>query len=209
MSDTFTEADLEPSDDDRRRARHDAIDRGAATVAVVSAGLVVGGLVALGACAAPFVFRLTPAPASGFAMGAAFARFDRIAIGAAAVALGAELVRTFLVRRRPPTIAARLRRFVAMGLAGAATWMGTSVSPAITDLYAAGARREAATTAGPGADLGASLDALHRRAEAIGKLEVGLALALVALHVFTVRRANDDDDPGDVAPVPLPPGPRA
>ena len=49
---------------------------------------------ALGACAAPLVFEMTPAPFSGDAMGAAFARFDQIALGAAVVLLGAEVART-------------------------------------------------------------------------------------------------------------------
>ena len=60
----------------------------AAAVGALAAGVWVGGMVALGACAAPFVFRMTPAPYSGDAMGAAFARFDQIALGAAVALLG-------------------------------------------------------------------------------------------------------------------------
>ena len=59
----FTEADLQPSEEDRRARARDLVDRIAATVAVVCAGSLFGGLVALGACAAPIVFAKVP-PAS-------------------------------------------------------------------------------------------------------------------------------------------------
>jgi hypothetical protein len=199
MSEMFSEADLAPSDDDRREARADLLDRAAASVGALSAGALVGGLFAMGACAAPMVFRVVPAPASGLAMGGAFARFDRVAIGCACVALGAEVVRTFLARRSAPSLAARARRLVAIGLAAAATWMGTSVSPAILDLYAAGARR------GVG-DEGAALEAIHQKATTIGNLEALLGAALVALHVSTRRGPARDEE--HVADAPLPPGPR-
>jgi hypothetical protein len=143
------------------------------------------------------VFRVVPAPASGLAMGGAFARFDRFAIGCACVALGAEVVRTFLARSRPRGVAARVRRLAAIALAATTTWMGTSVSPAIVDLYASGARR------GVG-DEGAQLEEIHARATQLGKVEVALAVALVALHVATRRRSPDDDE--HVADAPLPPG---
>ena len=56
------------------------LELGAATLAVLCLGLWVGGLVALGACAAPIVFHVVPAPMSGDAMGAVFRRFDQVAI---------------------------------------------------------------------------------------------------------------------------------
>ena len=109
MSETFSESDLEPSDEDRARRRRDVIERAAATVAVLAAGLVVGGMLALGACAAPAVFELAPAPFSGNAMGAAFARFDRVALGASCGLLAAEVIRTYLARRERPRITDRFR----------------------------------------------------------------------------------------------------
>ncbi|NUP14410.1 MAG: DUF4149 domain-containing protein [Polyangiaceae bacterium] len=202
MSETFSEKDLEPSADDIRRARSSIIDRVAATVGILAAGLVVGGMVALGACAAPAVFALAPAPFSGNAMGAAFARFDKLAIAASCVALGAEVVRTYLTRRERPRISARLRRLAAIGLAGAATYMGMSISPTINDLHAVGARR------GEG-ELGAQLEATHKKAEMLGRIEVVLGVALIALHIFTLRDwTREDPEDEEDAPAPLPPGPR-
>lgn len=200
MSETFSESDLEPSADEKAGKRRDVIDRAAVVIAVLAAGLVVGGMLALGACAAPMVFQLTPAPFSGNAMGAAFARFDRIAIGASCVLLAAEVVRTYLARRERPKIADRVRRLAGVGLAGAVAFMGLSISPAINDLHAQGVRR------GEG-DLGARLEQIHKQAEMVGRLEAGLGLLCIALHVFTIRSRSSEEDDLE-APAPLPPGPR-
>jgi hypothetical protein len=196
---TFSEEDLQPSDDDKRRARLGVVDRAAASVAVLAAGLVAGGMLALGACAAPSVFRTVPDPLSGMAMGSAFARFDRVAIAASCVALFAEVVRTYLVRRERPRVVARIRRFAGIGLAAVTTFIGMRISPEINDLYAMGARR------GDG-DLGARLEQTHRQAEQLGTIELALAAALVALHVFTLRDWRVVEEEEAVAP--LPPGPR-
>ena len=197
----FSASDLEPSASDRRAEQRSLVDRVAATVAVVAAGVWMGGMIALGACAAPFVFRMTPDPFSGDAMGAAFARFDQIAIGAAATILGAEVARTWASRRRGRSIAARARRFIAMLLAAFAVYGGLVLTPAILGLHRAGVRR------GVG-DEGAALERTHHRAELAGKVEIALGLVLIGLHVFTlpVRRFDDEDDEAEA---PLPPGPAA
>jgi hypothetical protein len=201
MNETFSEADLEPSPADTGAKRRDLIDRAAGTVGAIAAGIVSGGMLALGACAAPAVFNLTPAPFSGTAMGEAFTRFDRVAIGAAVVALGAEVVRTFLARATRPRLGARIRRLTGIALAGCTAVLGLSLSPTINEMHAAGVRR------GEG-EQGVALEAVHKRAETVGKLEVALGFALVGLHLFTVRRAADEDEDVD-APAPLPPGPRS
>jgi len=200
MNDTFTEADLAPSLDERRATRRDRIDRAAATLAALSVGLVVGGMVALGACAAPFVFALTPAPFAGDAMGAAFARFDQIAITLSVVLLGAEVVRTFLARRERPRLDARFRRLAGMFFAACTAYTGLFLSPTINELHRNGARR------GVGPD-GARLEVIHQRATNIGKAECALGLLLVGLHVFSIRRQKSEE--GDEADAPLPPGPAA
>lgn len=198
----FSASDLEPSDDDKRAVLRAHVDRVAATVAVLAAGVWVGGMVALGACAAPAVFNLTPAPHSGNAMGVAFARFDKIALGAAVFVLAAEVARTWAAGGRARLVAARIRRFTAFIMAGCAVYIGLVLTPQINDLHRNGAQRGV----GPA---GATLDAVHKRAELVGKLETGLGVALVALHVFTLsfRRPEDEDDDQDSAE-PLPPGPR-
>jgi hypothetical protein len=198
----FSEADLQPSGDERAAGRAAIVDRAATTAAVLAGGFWIGGLIALGACAAPFVFRLTPAPFSGEAMGAAFRRFDSLAMAAAVVICGAEVVRTFLARRRRRSAAERIRLALAIALAGAAAYGGLALTPRILELHQAGARR------GFGED-GALLEAIHARAELVGKVAVGLAAVVVGLHVFTLRaRRPEDEDDETAAPAPLPPGPR-
>jgi hypothetical protein len=185
----FTAADLEPSDDDRRAARRALVDRIAATCAVLAAGIWVGGMIALGACAAPLVFQIAPAPFSGDAMGATFARFDQIALGAAVVILGAEVVRTWAGGGRARGAAARVRRLAGVLMAGCAAYIGLALTPHINELHRSGAHRGE----GP---LGAELDRTHHVAEAVGKTETGLGAILVALHIFTLggRRREEEDD---------------
>ena len=141
MSDTFSEADLQPSPADRAAKRRDLFDRAAGTVGAIAAGTIAGGMLALGACAAPAVFKLAPAPYSGHAMGDAFTRFDRVAIGAACVALGAEVVRTFVARGSRARLGARIRRLTGIALACCTAVLGLSLSPGIVSLQLQGAQR--------------------------------------------------------------------
>jgi uncharacterized membrane protein len=196
----FSASDLEPSDQELGAARRLLVDRLAATVAVLAAGVWVGGMVALGACAAPFVFRLTPAPYSGDAMGSAFARFDQIALGAAVVILGAEVARTWAGGARARRPAARARRITAVIAAACAAYVGLVLTPHINALHHAGAQRGQ----GPQGD---ELDRTHKTAEAVGKAETGLGALLVALHVFTLAAPRPGDDDEDAYATPAPPGP--
>jgi hypothetical protein len=96
----FTASDLEPSEDEIRARRRGVIDRAAVVVAVLCAGTLFGGLLALGFCAAPMVFKVVPPPLSGNAMGAAFARWDRVAVAFSGLLLVCEVVRTWAGRGR-------------------------------------------------------------------------------------------------------------
>jgi len=187
----FSAADLEPSDEDRRAAIMAVVERAATSVAVLAAGTLVGGMVALGACAAPLVFELTPAPFSGNAMGAAFARFDQIAIGSAVTVLACEMVRTWIERTRPRSLWPRIRRLTAIALAMCAVYVGVSLTPRINELHLAGVRRNVGAQ-------GMELEKIHKRAEMTGKAEVALGIAVVLLHVLTLktRRPEDDEDWG-------------
>ncbi len=199
----FTEEDLLPGPEDRRARVAAIVERVAATAGVLAAGLYIGGLVALGACAAPAVFRLTPTPFSGDAMGVAFARFDQVAIGASVVALGSEIARTWAAGLSGRTIAARARRICAIFMALAATYVGIALTPRINELHRAGVRRNETPE-------GQVLEAIHHRAEMTGKAGMFFAVTFVALGIFTLRVRRPDDDDEDVGEVfaPLPPGPR-
>ena len=156
----------------------------AAIVAVMALAVWIGGLVALGACAAPIVFKVVPAPYSGEAMGAVFRRFDMIAMASAIVVLGCEAVRIW-VREGSATNAERLRGLLAVTAAGAAIYGGVELSPTIVALHAAGAVR------GFGEN-GVKLDHVHDLAEAVAKVEVTVGFFLLALHVATLSRNKEE-----------------
>jgi hypothetical protein len=163
------------------------LELGAATLAVVSLAIWIGGLVALGACAAPIVFHSVPAPLSGYAMGAVFRRFDQVAITCGVVVLGCEAVRLRASAVSAPAVKRslfeRTRTVLAIVATVAAIYGGTRLSPAIVALHAGGAVR------GLGPD-GAELERLHALAESIAKIEVVAGLLLLALHVTTLRRVE-------------------
>jgi uncharacterized membrane protein len=194
----FSAADLEPSDEERRAQLRAHVERGAAVVAVLAAGVWVGGMIALGACAAPMVFRIAPMPYAADAMGAAFARFDHIALGAAVLLLAAEVARTWAAGQRARTRGARVRRLSAIAMAACAAYMGLTLTPRINGLHRGGAMRHVG-------EAGEELDAIHKRAELVGKAETGLGALLVVLHVMTLplRRPEDDEELDE----PAPPGP--
>jgi uncharacterized membrane protein len=148
-----------------------------AIVAVVATGLWIGGLVTLGAIVAPIVFRNVPAPASADAMTLVFRRFDRVAITCAGVVMLVEVARAVSGLRLTRVDVAR----ACFALAGAATtvFQATTISPRIEALHHEGAIR------GLG-DAGLELEAVHRIAESLGKAQLIIALALIALHVTRV-----------------------
>ncbi|HHH30173.1 MAG TPA: DUF4149 domain-containing protein [Polyangiaceae bacterium] len=202
--DVFTEGDLAPSADEKRAVRNSRIDKAAAIVAAIALGVWLGGTVALGACAAPKVFELTPYPFSGKAMGAAFMRFDMIAIGCAVVALAAEVTRTLLTlkrRSRKGAIVTRIRRYLLIFFAMGVVYTGTQISPAIMELHETGVRRNV------GAE-GAELERIHAQAELTGKVNALFALVLITLHVATIRSPYDElEDDDEEVYAPAPPGP--
>jgi hypothetical protein len=147
------------------------------SLALLAVAVWMGGLLALGALAAPVVFRVAPFPASADAMTIVFRRFDLVAMGCSAMVLATEAVRPALRVRFAPVDHARAALSVAA--AGLAVFEGTRVSPRIAELHASGALRGV----GPS---GAELSRLHDLAEACGKLELVLLAVIVVLHVVTL-----------------------
>ena len=151
----------------------------AATLSLVAVGLWLGGLLALGAIAAPAVFTIVPLPTSADAMTVVFRRFDQVAMACGAVVLASEAGR----------VAARVRFGLADGIrAGAAVlasllavFEGSYVSPRIAWLHMGGAIR------GVG-DPGLELSRLHDLAETCGKGEVLLLVVVVAAYVVALSR---------------------
>lgn len=196
----FSEEDLRASAEEQAAARRFQVDRVAAIVAVLATGVWIGGMIAMGACAAPFVFEIVPGPLSGYAMGSAFARFDKIALGASALLLAAEVARTWAAGVQGRRPAARVRRILAIVMAMGAAYTGLTITPQINSIYRDGGRR------GEG-DAGVQLDRVHKRAELIGKAVTVGGVVLVALHILTLGARRPDDDDTDYL-APLPPGPR-
>lgn len=175
-----------PSGGTRALPRVTRLVRATTAVAVVALALWTGGLIALGACAAPLVFRLVPAPWSGDAMGAVFRRFDAVAISCAVVVLGCEAVRLWSRQSLGlrVTLVERARGLCAIVAAVAAIYIGVEISPTIMKLHAAGAIR------GLG-DSGLMLEKLHQVAETLAKIEVSFGLLLLVLQVLTLDDVRD------------------
>jgi len=163
------------------------VTRLTSTVALVAVAVWLGGLMALGAIAAPIVFGTVPAPASADAMTLVFRRFDTVAMTCAAVVLAAEAVRA--ATRQPLRGLDVARVSTAVVAAALALTEGLWLSPRIEALHRAGAVR------GLGAP-GLELESAHRLAEHVGKGEVALGLVLIALHVATVARGPQRRAPG-------------
>lgn len=156
-------------------------DRAGATLALSALALWVGGIVALGACAAPVVFSKVELPLAGDTMGTIFRRFDKIAMGSAMVLLLAEAIRAWF-RPARATLMGGARGLLSLAAAGCAVYVGLVSSPRIWELHQSGVVR------GQGA-LGAELERVHHLAEILGKTSVLLGLALIVLHVVTLRPA--------------------
>jgi hypothetical protein len=113
-------------------------------------------------------------------MAVVFSRFDKLAMGAAAVVLGTEAVRAHVEQREGSAGRAQVARVVVtLVLAGLAVAQGLWVTPEIATLHADGAVR------GVG-EAGMRLATAHTIAEQLGKAQALLAVALIALHFATL-----------------------
>jgi hypothetical protein len=156
------------------------VRRIAASVGLLAVAVWLGGLVALGAVAAPIVFALVSFPQSADAMSMVFRRFDAVAMTCAAVVVATEAARVLSGPR--PARVDQARGLASLLAAAAAVVEGVSVSPRIAALHAAGAIR--------GADApGLELARLHDLAESLGKSELALLAAVVVLQVISLSRA--------------------
>jgi hypothetical protein len=148
-----------------------------------------GGLVALGAIAAPTVFGIVPAPTSADAMTAVFIRFDRVAMACAAITLVAEALHLASAvggHRGSPVARLSSSDVVRLGTAVLASALavgeGAWLSPSIAELHRGGAIR------GLG-EAGLALERTHRLAEAAGKGQLALLFLTLLLTVWRVRGA--------------------
>jgi putative copper export protein len=162
-------------------ARGAAIDSALEAVSLLALAVWLGGLVTLGAVAAPLVFGIVPAPASADAMTAVFRRFDSISIGCAVVVLLVEGAHG--ATRRPLFRRDLVRGGLVVAATALAIVLAMVVSPHIERLHRAGAVR------GLGA-AGLELDSVHHTAEGLAKTELALLVAVLALHAFRPRAAS-------------------
>jgi hypothetical protein len=159
-----------------------ALRRATSAVALLAVALWLGGLVALGAVAAPIVFSIVPLPLSADAMTVVFRRFDRVAMGCAALALVTEAV-CALARASFRRIDMARAGVTALA-AAAAVFEGTSLSPRIAELHSGGAIRSVA-------EAGMELARLHDMAEWCGEAEVVLLAVVVVMHVLAFSTPVD------------------
>jgi len=174
------------------------------TVALIATAVWVGGMLTLGALVAPVVFTMIPAPGAADAMTVVFQRFDTVALVCVAVIVASEACRSLgatgvhldasAVSSRDAIHRLDLAR-MATGALGAALVLLQAlwITPAIVALHLGGAIR------GFGPD-GLELDRIHGYAETCGKAQAIVGLALIALHVFTLRRAKAKKPAREAAP---------
>jgi hypothetical protein len=156
------------------------VRRASAVVALLAIALWLGGLLVLGAIAAPVVFSVVPMPASADAMTIVFRRFDFVVMGCALVVLAAEAAAFF---SGPGPTRADQWRLAACGAAGTlGTFEAFAIAPRIAALHAGGFVR------GLGPE-GMELSHLHDVAEWCGKTELVLLVVVVVLHVSALSRA--------------------
>jgi hypothetical protein len=152
-----------------------------AAIYILAIAAWAGGLVVLGAIVAPTVFRIVPAPSSADAMTVVFGKFDAVAMTSAAVALVAEAT-LFLKDGKPGRL--DLARGAATVVAGVlAILVGAWLSPGIAELHRNGAVRGLN-------EAGIELERLHRLAEAAGKGQLALLLAVLVLLIAKIVRAS-------------------
>jgi hypothetical protein len=149
----------------------------ASTVALLAIGVWLGGLVALGALAAPVVFSMVPLPTAADAMVVVFHRFDIVAMTCAALVLITEALRAVVLAAL--TRLDLTRSLASVLAAGLAVLEGMFVSPRIAELHETGAVR------GLGG-AGMELSRLHNFAELCGQSQLVLLVVIVALHVATL-----------------------
>ncbi len=168
----------------RADARARVVSAVASTLALTALTVWIGGLLALGAVVAPIVFHAIPFNMAADTMAVVFARYDKLAMGAAAVVLATEAARGHLAATSRMTRAGLLRAVVSAVLALMAVVEGLWVTPTIARLHAEGAVR------GVG-EAGAALASAHGLAEQLGKGQALLAIVLIALHVVTLGERGD------------------
>ena len=150
------------------------------TLALVALGLWMGGMVALGAIAAPVVFGMVPAPWSADAMTVVFRRFDKLAVACVIVVLAVEAALAMLRDRKIERLDL-VRGALVTFAAAAAVYVAAVVSPRIEALHRGGAIRGLGSA-------GEELNAIHQVAERAGKVELFLAIAVIALHIASFTR---------------------
>lgn len=158
-----------------------AIGRVASFVALLTIALWLGGLLALGALAAPVVFSVVPLPLAADAMTIVFRRFDVVAMTCAAVMLLSEALRAAVKRSFAPIDIAR--GCVSALAAVAAVLQGLLISPRIAGLHSEGVSR------GLGAS-GMELSRLHDLAELLGQAQVVLLASAIAIHVASLSQTH-------------------
>jgi putative copper export protein len=154
-----------------------AVGRVASAVALLAIAVWLGGLVALGALAAPVVFSVVPLASAADAMTIVFRRFDLIAMTCAGLILVSEAIRLVRAKRLARVDVARIT--VSALAAAAAVVEGTEVSPRIAELHNGGVSRGLGTG-------GLELDHLHRLAELSGQTQLILLALAIVLHVATL-----------------------
>ena len=166
------------------------LERGALAAQLFGLALMIGGMLALGAFAAPVAFGSLPRPEAAALMGVLFRRYDTVLLIALALVwlgemghLGALMGRGILsstMKRRLPLLRGLLLLLLTAGLLVATL----SVNPAIERLQAAGVHRT------PLSAEGRRFDQMHHWSEMLYKVDLLTAACFLLLTPFALPFSN-------------------
>jgi hypothetical protein len=164
-----------------KQHKTDLVAAAAESVATLAMALWLGGLLALGALAAPVVFGELERDIAGTVMGTIFGKFDRMVLVLVLVFAVAEAVRIYIDRDRLGGALARARLGLAALLVILALISSLWLTPGLNEMFAEGVRR------GVG-EAGQRMDRMHAWSETLGKAAAACAAAWIAIGIITGRR---------------------
>jgi hypothetical protein len=140
--------------------------------------LMAGGMLALGAVAAPLVFKSLPREAAAPLMASIFRHYDLVLLGALGLTLLGEMLRIASRQMLWHPKVAMVRGLILLSLTGMLLYSTTGVNPQIAALNRAGVHRNLQT------EEGRHFERLHKLSEKLYKLSLLCSVCLILLTPF-------------------------
>ena len=148
-------------------------------IQLLGLSLLIGGLLALGAFTAPVLFRQFARPEAGLAMTVIFRRYDMVVLIAGLMVLAGEVFRIIAMGRfATGSWIPGFRLGLLLALVASIVFSTQSLNPKLEAL-------QKVEGYGTGQDTGsASFHALHKQSEQLSKLQLLLAVLVLAITPF-------------------------